>query len=135
MVRRKNYFIKKSFQLKFLSAFVVLLILESFLVTALFMYISNNTLTTGYSNSTLRIESTPSFFFVAMIFITLIAAIGIGLAGMVIFILLSHRIAGPLHRFEKSLKDMGSGDLTFRVNLRKTDQLAELKKGLNILIE
>jgi methyl-accepting chemotaxis protein len=135
MIRRKNYFIKKAFQIKFLSGFVVLLVLGALLITGLFMYTSNNTLTTGYSGSALRVESTPNFFLVSLLLITLITVIGMGIAGMIIFILLSHRIAGPLYRFEKSLKDLASGDLTRRVNLRKTDQLAELNKGLNVLIE
>lgn len=135
MIRRKNYFIKKAFQLKFLSGFIILIVLESLLITSLFMYASNNTLTTGYSNSTLRVENTPSFFLVSLIFITLITVIGIGMAGMIIFILLSHRIAGPLYRFEKSLKDLEAGDLTRRINLRRTDQLAELNKGMNTLME
>ncbi len=134
MIRRKNYFIKKRFQISFLYRFILLLLLESVLIGWLFMYISNNTLTTGYLNSILRIERTSNFFFIQILFIMLIVGLGITIAGMIIFILLSHRIAGPLYRFEADLKEIGSGDLTKRINLRKTDQLAELKEALNALV-
>jgi len=135
MIRRKNYFIKKNFQVNFISKFLILILLEAVLIVGLFMRVSNNTLTTGYFDSVLTIERTPDFFFVPIILIMLIVAIGIGIAGMIVFIMLSHRIAGPLYRFEKDIMEVGSGDLTKRINLRKTDQLAELKESLNIFID
>ncbi len=131
---RTNYFIKKSFQFNFALKFMLLIILEAALIVSLFMYISGNTLTTGYANSMLTIEPTPDFFFWPILIIILIAAIGIGLAGMVVFIILSHRIAGPLYRFEKDLGDISYGDLTKRISLRKTDQLTEVKEALNSLV-
>jgi methyl-accepting chemotaxis protein len=112
----------------------MLLALESLLIAGLFIYVSSDTITTGYSGSTLTVESTPDFFFVQMLFIIAIVVIGMAMAGMVVFILLSHRIAGPLYRFEKILGQIERGDLTTRVNLRKTDQLIELKDALNMFI-
>lgn len=134
MIRRANYFIKKGFQFNFAIKFMILILLEAGLIAWLFMQISGNTLTTGYTNSILTIESTPNFFLWPLLLIILITAIGIGIAGMVVFILLSHRIAGPLYRFEKDLGDVSYGDLTKRINLRKTDQLTEVKEALNSLI-
>jgi methyl-accepting chemotaxis protein len=64
-----------------------------------------------------------------------IVGLGIAIGAMVVFILLSHRIAGPLYRFEKILNEIALGDLTKRLSLRKTDQLAELKEALNVLME
>ncbi|MCX5679892.1 MAG: hypothetical protein NTZ95_04470 [Candidatus Omnitrophica bacterium] len=134
MIRRTNYFIKKGFQFNFALKFMLLIILEAALIAGLFMYMSGNTLTTGYNNSILTIERTSNFFLWPLLIIILITAIGIGLAGMLVFILLSHRIAGPLYRFEKDLGDIGYGDLTKRIHLRKTDQLTEVKEALNSLV-
>lgn len=133
--RRKNYFIKKRFQMNFSSKFILLIVLESILIVSLFLYISANTLTTGYLNSILRIEPTRDFFFVPFVLITLIVVLGISLAGMIVFILLSHRIAGPLYRFEKVLEQLSEGDLTTVVHLRNTDQLLGFEKALNSFIE
>jgi methyl-accepting chemotaxis protein len=134
MIRRTNYFIKKGFQLNFAIKFALLILLEAGLIAGLFMQVSGNTITTGYSDSILTIERTPNFFMMPLLFIMLITAIGIGIAAMIIFILLSHRIAGPLYRFEKDLGDIGYGDLTKRISLRKSDQLTDIKEALNSVV-
>lgn len=135
MIRRKNYFIKKRFQLSFLYRFLLLLLVESLLIAGLFMYISSDTLTTGYFNYILKIERTSDFFFVSLLLIISIVVIGMAIIGMILFILLSHRIAGPLYRFEHDLEEMAKGDLTKRISLRKTDQLTELKEALNTMVD
>ena len=134
MQRRKNYLINKKFQFTFSSKFVILLLLESVLIVTLFFYLSHDTVTTGYANAILTVETTRNFFSVPFILLTLIVAVGIALAGMIVFILLSHRIAGPLYRFETTLKQLQDGDMTTNVNLRKTDQLSEVQEQLNALI-
>ena len=133
--RRRNYFIKKKFQMNFLYRFLMLLILESALIAGLFLYVSNNTLTTGYFDSILRIERTPIFFFVPFLLIILTVVIGMTMIGMIVFILLTHRIAGPLYRFEKDLEEIASGNLSKRINLRKTDQMTELQEALNSFVD
>jgi methyl-accepting chemotaxis protein len=132
MIRRKKYFIKKKFQIGFAFRFLLLIVIEAGLIIGLFLYSSNNTITTGYVNSSLRVESTPHFFLVPLLLIMLIAGLGIAIAAMVVFTLLSHRIAGPLYRFEQFLNETTNGDLTKRVCLRKTDQLLELMEALNV---
>ncbi|MBN2121393.1 MAG: methyl-accepting chemotaxis protein [Candidatus Omnitrophica bacterium] len=131
MGKRKNYLINKRFQINFIFKFIVLIVLESALILGLFMYVSKNTLTTGYAGSILKIERTQNFFFVPFIFITLIVVVGVAIVALVVFTLLSHRIAGPLYRFEKVLKQMEEGDFTGSINLRKTDQLVEFREALN----
>ena len=133
MKRRRNYLIKKKFQFAFSYGFILLLVAGALLIGALFAYVSNDTLTTGYLNSTLQVERTSRFFSAALIVIVLAVAAGIGITGLALFILLSHRIAGPLYRFEKMLKGATEGDLSSRITLRKTDQLTELKEALNDL--
>ena len=135
MFRRRNYFIKKKFQTNFLYKFLLLLIVESILIVGLFIHISANTMTTGYKNSVLIVECTQNFFLIRFAFLTMIIVLGVGLAGMFVFILLSHRIAGPLFRFEKTLGQLKDGDLSTLVHLRSTDQLPELQESLNSLIE
>ena len=38
-----------------------------------------------------------------------------------------------MFRFEQDLKDIGQGDLTKKINLRKKDQLTNLSDSLNIM--
>lgn len=128
---RKNYFIKKAFQTKFIIGFVFLLLVEALFIAGLFMHMSGETLTTGYSGAHFVIEKTSSFFVVSFTIIALVVGTAMALAGGVIFILLSHRLAGPLYRFEETLSEMAGGNIAGRVKLRKTDQLKEMQTAFN----
>src|SRR5688572_11483228 len=48
---------------------------------------------------------------------------------------LSHRVAGPMYRIIESMKRMRSGDIGFRVTLRKGDHLNEIADELNNVID
>ncbi len=50
---------------------------------------------------------------------------------LIVSAVVSHRIAGPIYKFEKSASIIASGDLTHRVVLRKGDQMADLQNGFN----
>ena len=48
-----------------------------------------------------------------------------------ITIFLSHRIAGPLYRFQKSLVEMAQKNLTVRIHLRKHDEAKFIAESFN----
>src|SRR3972149_1865130 len=126
--RRRNYFIKKNFQVNFTVKFLIIILIEAFLAAGLFLYMSKGPLTTGYLGSELRIARTYDFFLPMLLLSNLIivgvsAVIGIG-----VLIFLSHRLAGPLYRFENILDAIKKGDLTQRFKLRENDQFEELTK-------
>jgi methyl-accepting chemotaxis protein len=49
----------------------------------------------------------------------------------IVSLFVSHRLAGPVYRFEKSARAIASGDLTHRVCLRTGDELMELQDEIN----
>jgi len=49
-------------------------------------------------------------------------------------IFLTHRIAGPLFRFQKTFEDIKDGDVAARVHLRKGDHAQEITPYLNAMI-
>lgn len=53
----------------------------------------------------------------------------------IISIYVTHKLAGPIYRFEKMLKEMIDGDLSVRIRLRKGDDLKELACLLNQLLD
>lgn len=59
----------------------------------------------------------------------------LGTAVILLTLLMSHRIAGPLFRLESTAKAVGAGDLTTVVRLRDKDQLKKLADQVNALIE
>jgi len=133
--RRKNYFIKKKFQMNFVVHFAVLLVLEGLLIAMLFMHISRGTLTTAYTGNDVVIKGTGSYFFGDIVALVLGVGACAAVAGIFIFIYLSHRIGGALYRFEKVLCEAAKGDFQQRVTLRKSDELVDLKNSLNMFLE
>ncbi|MCK5219053.1 HAMP domain-containing protein, partial [bacterium] len=49
-------------------------------------------------------------------------------------IFVSHQIAGPIYRFEKTLQAVAGGDLTMRVGLRKRDEFKHLADSMNEMV-
>ena len=50
-------------------------------------------------------------------------------------ILVSHRIAGPMHHFEKSARAIRDGDLSVNFNIRKTDEMRDASSSLEGMVE
>lgn len=50
---------------------------------------------------------------------------------IIVSAVISHRMAGPIFKFEKSCGTVAEGDLTHRVYLRKGDQLTDLQDSFN----
>ena len=58
----------------------------------------------------------------------------------VIFVILisaivSHKMAGPVYRFEQTCKAIAKGDFSQRVHLRKGDQLTDLQDEFNNMMD
>lgn len=133
--KRKKLYIKKEFQTDFSVKFLILIAVESLLAIGLFVYLSRGTVITGYSGAELVVARTGEYFLPTILLANL-ALIGVtALAGFIIMVAYSHKIAGPLYRFEKSIDEMASGDLTSRFNLRANDQLEELAARINGMSE
>ncbi len=132
--RRSNYWIKKSFQSSFSFRFAALLLIEAGLIAFLFFHVTKGTLTTGYEGSVVRVEHTGHFFLASFVMIMAIAALAIALAAMLVFILFSHRIAGPAFHVQKSLHEVARGNLTYQIRLRKKDELRDLAEDVNLAV-
>lgn len=50
-------------------------------------------------------------------------------------IFVSHRIAGPMYRFQKSAEAIRNGDLSVNFNIRKTDEMHETAVTLEEMVE
>ena len=50
---------------------------------------------------------------------------------VIVSAVISHRMAGPIFKFEKSCATVAEGDLAHRVYLRKGDQLTDLQDSFN----
>ena len=67
-----------------------------------------------------------SFFYKTAIYLILV---------VIISAILSHKMAGPVYRFEQTCKAIAKGDFSQRVHLRKGDQLVELQDEFNKMMD
>lgn len=131
--KRKQHFIKKRFQFNFIFEFCVVVFIGAVISTGLLYYISKDSLTSSYQGSRLVIQSTSSAMLPSIIYTNLITLALIALAVIFITLYISHKIAGPLFRFEKDIEQIGSGDLSKNVFLRNADQIRDMADQLNIM--
>lgn len=129
--KRTTVYIKKDFQANFAVKFLALVAAEAILAIGLFVYLSKGTMTTGYAGSEIIIARTSDYFLPAIMLSNLIVLALTAGAGIAVLLLVSHKLAGPLYRFEKSLDEICKGDLTHRFTLRQNDQIKEMGQKLN----
>nr|MBU1328620.1 methyl-accepting chemotaxis protein [Candidatus Omnitrophota bacterium] len=129
--KRKHYFINKVFQSEFILKFCGLVIIGSAVFGIILYLFSKHTLTTSFENSRLVIKSTADYLFPGLLFGGLIVAIFTAMAASVVVMLMTHRIAGPMYRFEKYINEIGSGRLYSDLKIRKKDQFQNMAGSLN----
>jgi nitrogen fixation/metabolism regulation signal transduction histidine kinase len=54
---------------------------------------------------------------------------------VILAVVISHKIAGPIYKFEKICELISKGDMTQRVYLRKGDALVELQNSFNTMMK
>lgn len=129
--RRRHFFVKKDYQFKFILKFCLIVMAGSIISTGLIFFFSQGTLTSSFENSRLVVKNTALAILPAIIYTNIITLLMITLATIVAVLFISHKIAGPMFRFEKELKLIRDGDLTKSIRLRKNDQITDMAESLN----
>lgn len=133
--RRRNYFIKKKFQIGFMIKFCLLLILACLIMSSLALLLTKNTTTTSFENLRLTVMSTSDFILPVLASSSIIAIALVSIATITILLYISHRIYGPLYRLEKDIREIGKGNLTVEVHLRQNDEFKDLSEIVNGMIK
>ncbi|MBW2673572.1 MAG: HAMP domain-containing protein [Deltaproteobacteria bacterium] len=128
--KRRSYFVKKDFQVKFILKFCLIVLIGAVISSALLLIMTRDTLTSSFHHSRLTIENTGLAILPDVIITWVITLILITLATAAVILFISHKIAGPLFRLEQEVKDIGKGDLTRKITLREKDQVTALANGL-----
>lgn len=132
--KRKHYFIKKKFQLRYFLTNLSFMFFGALIVGytvystgwALFGEQLSKICPQGYLSAQIKFVNNTLFFRILLL-MPIIA---------VTSLFLSHRIAGPLYRLEHCLKEIAQNlNLTLRFKLRKKDELKELAEALNKVID
>jgi nitrate/nitrite-specific signal transduction histidine kinase len=127
--QRRTVFIDKAFQGRSIAG-VLLLILLSALCSALLIYwLAGGELQAQSQTAHLNIMNALEHLGIAIFLANLVALFIAG--GLAVFVMLysSHKIAGPLYRFEKLCEQVGDGQLDSITSLREGDQLQDMGKA------
>lgn len=128
--KRRTIFIKKNLQFSYMTL-IILSVLAGLLIMAFELTFTLNDIFDKYPVLLQPIYDTfPSIAFsfiykiiIYVIFVVLISAI------------ISHKMAGPVYRFEQTCKAIAKGDFSQRVHLRKGDQLMDLQDEFNKMMD
>ncbi|MFH1155471.1 MAG: methyl-accepting chemotaxis protein [Pseudomonadota bacterium] len=128
---KRTFFIKKDLQGKYIFKFFLLFGIGSIMFTLIFSFSSSNTLSIVYDNYQLHLGTTPSILMNKILSTQWLLIVVGGAIMMVLTLLLTHRIAGPFFRFEKTLEEMLKKNLAYDIFLRKKDEGKEIGLKIN----
>lgn len=129
--KRKVYFIDKDFQAKFIIKFCLIVVLAGLLTIGLLYLLSAKSTTVSFINSRAVVQTTKDFLLPILIQTVIVVTIIVSLVTIMVALLASHKIAGPLYRFKKVIEKLGEGDFSSDFKIRKMDQLQDIAEMFN----
>jgi len=135
--KRKIHVINKPLQFSYMGMTIWILLLGTIIVGTLTYYITVTTIlahTEAAGNVPL-----DAYLLIKDINRILLRTIGVVLASLIVFagaleVIYMHRIAGPMHRMEKVIKELSHGRRVALIELRKKDFLKNIAESMNDLI-
>jgi methyl-accepting chemotaxis protein len=129
--KKRNFFIKKDFQGKMILAIFIAVLGGCLIFILLFGLFTADTMTISYSNNSLHMGQTPIMLFKKAVAANWVFLVIGGTLLVILAMIGTHRIAGPLFRFEKALDTMSRGNLNDTIHLRNTDEGKDLAQKIN----
>ena len=131
--KRRNFFIDREFQGRTMFKAFLGVLLGCVLLALLIALFSANTLSVTYDNYHLSLGTTPKLLLSRILNAGWLFILLAGVLVSLLTLFLSHRVAGPFYRLEKTMTAMVAKDLSDRVNLRKKDEGKGLAGKINEL--
>ncbi|MFZ3066158.1 MAG: hypothetical protein WA277_12840 [Nitrospirota bacterium] len=110
--RRRNYFIKKRLQSRFIFGFSITVVLGFLASWAFVYYMIDKRLSEELYRSHIKIETTGVIIGDILLKINLIAVPLLILSTIVVGVIILRNVTGPLRNFKEALEDFGRADLT-----------------------
>ncbi|PNU21224.1 chemotaxis protein [Geothermobacter hydrogeniphilus] len=129
--KRRNFFINKEFQGRFIFLYFTFSFVGVIFFALIFSFLSQDHLTIAYSGQQLQFGKTPLVLLRELVEANWIFLITVGLFIALVSMFLTHRVAGPLFRFERTFEAISNRDLDWRVVLRSKDEAKQAAGKLN----
>lgn len=128
--KRRQMFVDHTFQKRFIFKFCLIVVLSSFLVGGLLYFFTRNSTTVTIENTKVIAKSTADFLLPSLLWTVLVVSLFSAIAVLVISMIASHKIAGPIFRMKKEIDALKKGDLTRNFSIRNQDQFQALAASL-----
>ena len=126
---RKQYIVKKGFQIRFMIIIIAAMLLIA-LITGLSIYSAvMQTLITQFHGENLALIKQAITYKLFIRSLLLVFAIAI------LSVFISHRTAGPIYKFEQIIRALAKGKDVQEIKLRMRDEFYELASAINNLIQ
>jgi methyl-accepting chemotaxis protein len=133
--KRRTYFIEKSFQAKFILKFCALVAIGGLLTIRLLYILAMQSTTVSIVNSRVVVRTIADFILPILIQTVVIVTIILSIVTVIVTLFISHKIAGPLYRFKKIMKELEEGNFSQDFQIRRLDQLQDLAVAFNNMIK
>jgi methyl-accepting chemotaxis protein len=127
---RRNYFIDRNLQTRYIVLMVLVLIVHTLIVLAAVFSPYILMLSFDYPPDT-RTEAAQAFLLVHGNAWPVIGGFIIFVGFLTLFV--THRIAGPIFRIKRGIRDLADGRLNETIHLRKKDEFQDIAEELNAL--
>ena len=126
---RRQYVIKRKFQLRLLLETMIFMFLVAFFVGGTIYLGVFKTVIFQLSGEKITLINRVISFRMVMWFLPTFVAI------VILSIILSHRVAGPIFVFQRAIRSMARGEPVDKIRLRKRDKLKDMAEDVNALID
>jgi len=124
--KRRNVFIKKAFQGRFIGGVFLLMLLSGLCSAFLIYWMTGGDLQAQSESAHINIANAWARLGLSLLIGNVVAILIAGTISVFVVMYASHKIAGPLYRFEKLCEQVGNGELEVIANIRENDQLHDL---------
>lgn len=129
--KRRNYFINKTFQGRLILGYFLFMVVGCLIFATILVFLSADSMILVYQENDPQMDDAPFILIKQVVTAHLIAIIVGGVFVVIAALFITHRTAGPMFHFERSLDKMIQGKLDHVIHLRKKDEGKELAKKLN----
>lgn len=132
---RRSVFIKKAFQGRFIASVLLMIILFGLCSAGLIYWLISSDLQSQAQSAHINIANAWERLGLSILIGNIVAAVVAGLSAIIVVLYISHKIAGPLYRFETLCRQIGEGNLDGVTHVRENDQLQELAVAFTEMVE
>lgn len=130
---RHTYLINRVFQIRFILKIIAMTLAATAFAGLGFYLLADSQLDSSFFSAHRDIQNARELLVPAVALAALVTFAVVAVLSVFITVRETHRLAGPLFRFEKNIRSMAEGRLETLTTLRKGDELRGLATALNQL--